>query len=37
VRDQEATTLLVAHTEYWKNPLVVGTIYDEMIALKTRL
>src|SRR5688572_5784731 len=33
VRDQEATTLLVAHTEYWKNPLVVGTIYDEMIAL----
>ena len=33
VRDQEATTLLIAHTEYWKNPLVVGTIYDEMIAL----
>jgi hypothetical protein len=33
VRDQEATTLLVAHTEYWRNPLVVGTIYDEMAAL----
>jgi hypothetical protein len=33
VRDHEATTLLIAHTEYWKNPLVVGTIYDEMVAL----
>jgi hypothetical protein len=33
VRDREATTLLMAHTEYWRNPLVVGTIYDEMIAL----
>jgi hypothetical protein len=28
--------LLIAHTEYWKNPLVVGTIYDEMVALTTR-
>ncbi|MEO7822284.1 MAG: hypothetical protein ABIS15_01660 [Gemmatimonadaceae bacterium] len=34
VMDQEATTLLVAHTEYWKNPLVVGTIYDEMVPLR---
>jgi hypothetical protein len=33
IMDREATTLLVAHTEYWKNPLVVGTIYDEMVAL----
>ncbi len=33
VRDQDATTLLIAHTEYWKNPLVVGTIYDTIEAL----
>lgn len=33
VRDQEATTLLVAHTEYWKNPLLARTIYDEIAAL----
>ena len=30
VRDRDATTLLIAHVEYWKNPLVVGTIYDEI-------
>jgi hypothetical protein len=32
VRDWEATTLLMAHVEYWKNPLVVGTIYDAIQA-----
>ncbi|HEU4747131.1 MAG TPA: hypothetical protein VFS56_01425 [Gemmatimonadaceae bacterium] len=33
VRDEEATTLLIAHTEYWKNPLLARTIYDEIAAL----
>lgn len=33
VRDEEATTLLIAHVEYWKNPLLVKTIYDEINAL----
>ena len=27
-RDPDATTLLVAHTEYWKNPLVMETLYE---------
>lgn len=31
-RDPEATTLLVAHTEYWENPLLVKTIYDALDA-----
>jgi hypothetical protein len=26
--DPDATTLLIAHTEYWKNPLVIETLYD---------
>ena len=26
VRDPDATTLLAAHVEYWKNPLVFQTI-----------
>jgi hypothetical protein len=34
VRDREATTLLMAHVEYWKNPLVVGTIYDAIEAAR---
>lgn len=33
MRDLEATTLLIAHTEYWKNPLLARTIYDEIAAL----
>ncbi|MEX2109047.1 MAG: hypothetical protein WD802_00390 [Gemmatimonadaceae bacterium] len=33
VRDEEATTLLIAHVEYWKKPLLVKTIYDEIGAL----
>ncbi|MDQ3673434.1 MAG: hypothetical protein M3365_03535, partial [Gemmatimonadota bacterium] len=33
VRDREATTLLMAHTEYWKNPVLVGAIYGAMEAL----
>jgi hypothetical protein len=32
MRDTDATTLLLAHTEYWKNPLVVKTIYDAIGA-----
>ena len=30
LRDREATTLLLAHTEYWNNPLLVGAIYGAM-------
>jgi len=37
ILDREATTLLIAHTEYWKNPLVVGTIYDEMVPIHRTL
>lgn len=33
VRDHEATTLLMAHTEYWRNPLLARTIYEEIGAL----
>lgn len=28
--DPDATTLLVAHTEYWKNPLVFQRIHEEL-------
>jgi len=27
-KDPEATTLLMAHTEYWKNPLLIQTLYN---------
>jgi len=32
LRDPAATTLLVAHTEYWKNELLTKTIYDALDA-----
>jgi hypothetical protein len=32
VTDPDATTLLIAHNEYWKNPLVVRTLYDALVA-----
>src|SRR5688572_2150968 len=32
VTDPDATTLLIAHNEYWKNPLVVRTLYDALEA-----
>jgi hypothetical protein len=28
--DREATTLLVAHTEYWSNPLFIQCLYDAL-------
>ncbi|MGH7677180.1 MAG: hypothetical protein ACRENU_01860 [Gemmatimonadaceae bacterium] len=31
LKDKEASTLLVAHTEYWGNDLVFKTIYDALI------
>ena len=33
LRDREATTLLMAHTEYWNNPLLAGAIYGAMEPL----
>jgi hypothetical protein len=30
LKDPEATTLLMAHTEYWKNGLLVRTLYDAL-------
>lgn len=33
VPDEEATTLLIAHTEYWENTVLVETIYDAIEAL----
>jgi hypothetical protein len=29
-KDAEATTLLMAHTEYWSDPLLVQTLYDAL-------
>jgi hypothetical protein len=31
--DPDATTLLVAHTQYWENPLLTRTIYNALEAL----
>ena len=30
LNDPEATTLLMAHTEYWNNPLLVETLYNNL-------
>lgn len=29
-KDPEATTLLMAHTEYWKDPLLIQTLYNAL-------
>ncbi|HST08181.1 MAG TPA: hypothetical protein VLJ83_08405, partial [Gemmatimonadaceae bacterium] len=29
-KDPEATTLLMAHTEYWSDPILVQTLYDAL-------
>ena len=32
VADREATTLLAAHLEYWRNPLIFEILHRELIA-----